>query len=759
MVKCTHKGCGKDFIEAENKDNACQYHEGAPIFHEGLKGWSCCKKRVSDFDEFLALPGCTFGRHSTEPVAAPAAVGSGESAETKDVPIKAAHVDENGVETYGKKPEASVTAAVTPAAIEPTKEEKEKMPEVEEEDDESIPVPEGTTCKRRGCGCVWKGQATSRGSGAEATCCYHPGSPIFHEGSKGWSCCSRKVLDFDEFLKIKGCKEGKHLFVGTNSQTEEMIECRTDWYQTQSNVIFSIFAKNKDDTKVEFKDESVTVDIKMKGNKRYKKTFPLFAPINVSASKFTSLSTKVEINLEKTNGISWASFEPTDQVNTWTTFGVTGGGGTVGSTQMIYNADSPLHYIMQFIHELALSLLVSTVSYRTVSMKPFRKKSFAFAISPLETLENGQEKEEEMNKIPKSFVMRSGIVGSSVTALVRDVRRVLEPNTASHLRERRSNRLKDFVMVAGQLGVTHFLIFSRTEKNVNLRIARVPRGPTLTFRVAEYALAKDCLALQKSPKTSDVEYHKSPLLVLNNFQQPGKEFKVMTAMLQNMFPSVDVQTMQLSEARRVLLFNYNEDTGMVDMRHYSIGIKATGISKSIKRVISTNLPNLGDYEDISDYVLKEAIVSESDVEDGPESTVTLSQDYPGRNNRRNDQRAVRLYELGPRLTLELTKVENGMCGGEVLYHRYITKSQKEIKENERKRQRTIEEKAARREQQEQNVEKKKAEKEAKKQGKSQQVADEEEDENINFGGEDHQEEEEEDDDMQLNEEDSQEEED
>ncbi|KAI8082129.1 Brix domain-containing protein [Thamnidium elegans] len=266
--------------------------------------------------------------------------------------------------------------------------------------------------------------------------------------------------------------------------------------------------------------------------------------------------------------------------------------------------------------------------------------------------------------------MRSGIVGSSVTALVRDVRRVLEPNTASHLRERRSNRLKDFVMVAGQLGVTHFLIFSRTEKNVNLRIARVPRGPTLTFRVIDYALAKDCLALQKHPKTSDTEYHKSPLLVLNNFQQSGKEFKVMTVMLQNMFPSVDVQTMQLSEARRVLLFNYNEDTGTIDMRHYSIGVKTTGVSKSIKRVINTNLPNLGDYEDISDYVLKEAIISESDIEDGPESTVTLSQDYPGRNNRRNEQRAVRLHELGPRMTLELTKVENGMCGGEVLYHRY-----------------------------------------------------------------------------------------
>ncbi|KAG0743315.1 hypothetical protein G6F57_001037 [Rhizopus arrhizus] len=284
--------------------------------------------------------------------------------------------------------------------------------------------------------------------------------------------------------------------------------------------------------------------------------------------------------------------------------------------------------------------------------------------------------EEEMEKIPKSFVMRSGIVGSSVTALVKDVRRIFEPHTASHLRERRSNRLKDFVMVAGQLGVTHFVIFSRTEKNINLRICRVPRGPTLTFRVVEYVLAKDCLALQKNPKTSDIEYRTSPLIVLNNFQQSGKEFKVMTAMLQNMFPSIDIQTMQLSQAKRVLLFNYNDDTHQIDVRHYTIGVKATGVSKSIKRVVNTDLPNLGDYEDISDYVLREAIVSESDVEDGPESTVTVT------HERRNEQRAVRLHEIGPRMTLELTKVENGVCGGEVLYHRYVKKTKKEMKENE-----------------------------------------------------------------------------
>lgn len=55
-----------------------------------------------------------------------------------------------------------------------------------------------------------------------------------------------------------------------------MVDCRTDWYQTQTNVILSIFAKNKEDTKVKFNEEFIDIDIKMKGNKRYKKTIPLF---------------------------------------------------------------------------------------------------------------------------------------------------------------------------------------------------------------------------------------------------------------------------------------------------------------------------------------------------------------------------------------------------------------------------------------------------------------------------------------------------
>lgn len=39
-------------------------------------------------------------------------------------------------------------------------------------------------------------------------------------------------------------------------------------------------------------------------------------------------------------------------------------------------------------------------------------------------------------KVPKTFVMRSGEVGSSVMGLVGDIRRLMEPNTATKLRVR-----------------------------------------------------------------------------------------------------------------------------------------------------------------------------------------------------------------------------------------------------------------------------------------------------------------------------------
>ncbi|KAJ3070659.1 hypothetical protein HDU98_006320 [Podochytrium sp. JEL0797] len=321
---------------------------------------------------------------------------------------------------------------------------------------------------------------------------------------------------------------------------------------------------------------------------------------------------------------------------------------------------------------------------------------------------------EAVAAVPKSFVIRAG--GSqkhsaSLAQLVKDVRLVMEPNTASNMKERKGNKLKDFVHVAAQLGVSHLLMFSTKESStgakISLRIGRMPRGPTLFFNVLQYVLAKDLKQTQQSPKSPGSDFKCAPLVVLNNFNAESKHVKLMATMFQNMFPPINVQTMKLSDARRVILFNLDSTTGEIEVRHYSIGVKAIGLSKSVKSLVQTNIPDLNKFEDVSDYVLRSAFASESDVEDGPESTVTLSQKFNGRGNAAASQRAVKLVELGPRLQLRLIKITEDLSGGEVLHHEYVTKTKEEVEELKKSVEMKMQQKAARRFEQEKNVEKKK----------------------------------------------------
>lgn len=116
---------------------------------------------------------------------------------------------------------------------------------------------------------------------------------------------------------------------------------------------------------------------------------------------------------------------------------------------------------------------------------------------------------------PKSIVIRigAGEVGSSVSQLATDVRKVMEPGTASRLKERRGNKLKDYVVMCGPLGVTHMMLFSRSASgNTNLRVALTPRGPTMHFRVEKYSLCKDVQRAQKHPLGGGKEFITPPLV-------------------------------------------------------------------------------------------------------------------------------------------------------------------------------------------------------------------------------------------------------
>lgn len=66
----------------------------------------------------------------------------------------------------------------------------------------------GTICKKGGCGVAYESAATN-----DTVCVHHPGVPIFHEGLKFWSCCTKRTTDFAAFMSQKGCANGEHKWI------------------------------------------------------------------------------------------------------------------------------------------------------------------------------------------------------------------------------------------------------------------------------------------------------------------------------------------------------------------------------------------------------------------------------------------------------------------------------------------------------------------------------------------------------------------
>ncbi|EST05118.1 Cysteine/histidine-rich domain protein [Kalmanozyma brasiliensis GHG001] len=357
MVICTRRGCGADFDPASSTSAAasCSYHPGAPVFHEGLKSWSCCKetnKPVMEFDQFLAIRGCTTAEaHSAEKQALPTIKNGAVVAdeEAPAAPSVAVSTDSDGKETFGLAKSSSdivqplsgmsLLAAqnaqsaqnVAESSSSGSKAASAKVEPGEEEDpaDADANLAAGLVCKRGGCGFKHDGGARDR---SKETCKHHKGSPIFHEGSKGWSCCKRRVLDFNDFLQIEPCSTAKsgHLFVGApkaavdgSADGEESVDCRMDHYETPNDVRLTVYAKSVDaaNSSIEFKEDGVVFSLLLppatgsSRGRRFRKVLKPFASINPTDSSFNVTKFKVDLVLVKQQkGQSWPCLESGDKV-------------------------------------------------------------------------------------------------------------------------------------------------------------------------------------------------------------------------------------------------------------------------------------------------------------------------------------------------------------------------------------------------------------------------------------------------------------
>ncbi|XP_043952921.1 cysteine and histidine-rich domain-containing protein 1 [Gambusia affinis] len=307
---CYNKGCGEKFDPDKNKDDSCLFHPGVPIFHDALKGWSCCKKRTTDFSEFLSIKGCTRGRHSDvkpqEPLRPEVSSDKSEAKPGSDWEIiyqgpKSAEAlqkerpsSDQPMTKLPHKVSASLIQALEKLGLDRSAESEKR---------ESKDVMHGTRCKNTGCKTVYEGPDTDM-----EVCTHHPGAPVFHEGYKYWSCCCIKTTDFNVFLDQKGCTTGKHRWVA--KQDKKKVACRHDWHQTANTVVVTIYAKNSnpDFCSVEANPTVLVCQIQFE-NKIFKREFHFWGVIDPKQSSVNMVPSKVEITLRKANQVSWGKLE------------------------------------------------------------------------------------------------------------------------------------------------------------------------------------------------------------------------------------------------------------------------------------------------------------------------------------------------------------------------------------------------------------------------------------------------------------------
>jgi len=241
-----------------------------------------------------------------------------------------------------------------------------------------------------------------------------------------------------------------------------------------------------------------------------------------------------------------------------------------------------------------------------------------------------------------------------------------------------------------------------------------------------------------------------------------------TSIFQSLFPSINPQRTPLTSIRRVLLINRERSSPALDLaagtgtytlslRHYAITTKPiVSLSRGLKRLrAATNfattrklkpqpnatatgkkarsaaLPDMSRLDDVADYVLDPSgagytSASESEVDTDAEvevmelktRRVLSKRDREKAQENKNTEkkegarsgvqkRAVRLAEIGPRMTLRLVKVEEGLCDGKVMWHEFVTKTKEEQREMERVWETRRSEKEERKRVQKENVERKK----------------------------------------------------
>jgi len=299
-------------VEEENGTEACQHHPGAPVFHEGYKYWSCCTKKTSDFTEFLNTPGCAKAAHNpVKPPIPEKKPPPPDVVPSEDKPklMTQAAPDVVFDRPSSDAPKSDLKTIIAGSLKTDIELRKKKLAEesAENGDGGGDEIRVGAPCKNNACDAKYVSEESNN-----KPCLFHPGTPVFHEGYKFWSCCTKRTSDFDEFLKQGGCETGRHKWMRPSEVSQKKSTCRYDWHQTGKYTTITVYSKVPDPEKcvVKVNATAITIFIAFNGGvDTFELDLVLDGVIVPEESSVEYMKSKAEIKMRKRDAFKWPRLE------------------------------------------------------------------------------------------------------------------------------------------------------------------------------------------------------------------------------------------------------------------------------------------------------------------------------------------------------------------------------------------------------------------------------------------------------------------
>ena len=336
--------------------------------------------------------------------------------------------------------------------------------------------------------------------------------------------------------------------------------------------------------------------------------------------------------------------------------------------------------------------------------------------------------EEEIDSVPKSIVIKRSTLPQELKQLMKNFRSMMYPFTAMKLKESKKMKIKELCKAARNFGVKNLIFFTSRQGKHYIRFCGTGKGPTFTFKIKGFVLNKDLQNKIPRNKILNAEHLGIPLVLCKGFdgesqvinfkeglksetnEKLKKYLKILRAQFKNLFPDLaSNKDANYDDCKRVVLFLYNKDKDVVELRNYYIKKTFSGMNKKIKKLL--NNEKLLDFSKVSDvsemFLANKLEVSDSDV-DNLQTKLDVEQKANGEKVKTEVN--VRLYEIGPRISMNLIKIQEDFLKGEVLYHSLVSRTQNEIEEQ---REKIIQKNALRekrRKEQDENVKRKMLEK-------------------------------------------------